>query len=89
MNASYSARTAIASAIIPALVVAGCTAEADTCNADGYAELLGSNIAAVMLPAGLNMRIVNETDLVTTDFDPERLNIEVVAQGVIHKISCG
>ena len=64
-------------------------ANTDTCNSDGYTWLLGSNIAAVTLPASLIMRIVSEADLVTMDYDPKRLNIEVDTQGSIREVSCG
>lgn len=70
-------------------MLANCSNETDTCKSAAYANLIGANIAAVTLPAGLNMRIVNETDLVTTDYVAERLNIEIDAQGNVQRVSCG
>ncbi|MEJ6394255.1 I78 family peptidase inhibitor [Gymnodinialimonas sp. 2305UL16-5] len=75
--------------LAPAMILAGCQGEADTCNSAGYSSLVGSNIAAVTLPADLNMRIIGPDDLVTTDFAPERLNIEVDATGTIQRLTCG
>lgn len=61
----------------------------DPCGAQGYTSFLGSNIAAVTLPADLNDRVVGPDSVVTTDFDPSRLNIETNADGLIIGLSCG
>ena len=61
----------------------------DPCGAQGYTALLGDNIAAVTLPADLNDRVVGPDTVVTTDFNPSRLNIETTADGLIIGLSCG
>lgn len=72
-----------------AIILASCLADPDTCNSVDYFSLVDANIAAVTLPSNIDSRIINEGDLVTMDFVPERLNIEVDAQGTIQRLSCG
>lgn len=75
------------------LLLAACREEAgapdDACGADAYAGLIGSNIAAVTLPADLNHRVLGPNDAATMDFVPDRLNIETDADGVIIGLRCG
>ena len=77
------------------LVAMGCVPvvppaeSADACGATGYASLVGTNIAAVTLPAGLNMRIIGPGDVVTMDLRLDRLNFETDAAGVITRVYCG
>ena len=61
----------------------------DPCGASGYAGLVGANVAAVTLPADLDHRIIGPDTVVTMDFVPERLNIEVTADGLIAGLRCG
>lgn len=85
--------------ILTMTTLAGCSAipsggveavdPTDPCGAQGYTSFLGSNIAAITLPAGLNDRIVGPDTAVTTDFDPSRLNIETTADGLVIGLSCG
>ena len=63
--------------------------EENACGADGYQGLLGSNIAAVTLPADLNQRIIAPGTMVTMDYIPTRLNIRTDAEGVIVEVYCG
>lgn len=76
----------------PATTVAPTTAaEAtaqDTCGASQYASLVGSNFAAVTLPAGANIRIIQPNTPVTMDFSAERLNIITDANGIITSLEC-
>ena len=82
-----------------ALTLAGCSAipggsaeavdPTDPCGAQGHTSLLGSNFAAVTLPANLNDRVVGPGTVVTQDYDPSRLNIETTADGMIIGLSCG
>jgi hypothetical protein len=82
-----------------AITLAGCSAipsgsaepvdPTDPCGAQGYTSLLGSNFAAVTLPADLNDRVVGAGIAVTQDYDPSRLNIETTADGMIIGLSCG
>ncbi|MEZ5956983.1 MAG: I78 family peptidase inhibitor [Hyphomonadaceae bacterium] len=60
----------------------------DTCGAAQYASLVGSNFAAVTLPAGANIRIIQPDTMVTQDFSPERLNMITDANGIITSLEC-
>ncbi|MEM8696105.1 MAG: I78 family peptidase inhibitor [Pseudomonadota bacterium] len=62
---------------------------AGRCPADQSQSLVGAQLAAVTLPAGLNMRIINPGDAVTQDFQPGRMNIMLDRNGVITRIDCG
>lgn len=80
---------------VAALVVAGCDGGAiqagpeDACNAGGYAGLVGSDLAAVTLPAALNDRVLGPGDVATLDYDPTRLNIRVDAENRVLSLDCG
>lgn len=69
------------------LTAAEATAQ-DTCGASQYASLVGSNFAAVTLPAGANIRIIQPNQPVTMDFSAERLNIVTDANGIITSLEC-
>jgi hypothetical protein len=60
----------------------------DTCGASGYRSLVGSNVAAVTIPAGLNHRIIAPDTPVTMDFSAERINFLTDANGVITAVEC-
>jgi hypothetical protein len=60
----------------------------DTCGASGYASLVGSNVAAITIPAGLNHRIIAPDTPVTMDFNAERINFLTDANGVITSVEC-
>jgi hypothetical protein len=64
------------------------TAE-DLCHAADYQSLVGQNIAAVTLPADLNHRVIKPGDVVTEEFNAERLNIHTDETGVITEVKCG
>lgn len=79
---------------IPALaglaLLAQCSpSDADTCARAEYEGLIGTNIAAVTLPADPKIRVIGPDDLVTTDFIEDRVNIEFDASGEIVRITCG
>ena len=61
----------------------------DPCGAADYAGLVGANVAAVTLPANLNHRVIYPDTAVTMDFVPERLNVEVTADGTVVRLRCG
>ena len=67
----------------------GVGATEDGCGASGYQTLVGSPLAAVTLSADLGARIIQPGTAVTTDFNPERMNIEVDAGGRIVRVFCG
>jgi Peptidase inhibitor I78 family len=60
----------------------------DTCGAAEYRGLVGQNFAAVTLPAGNNIRIIQPDTMVTQDFNPTRINMIVGADGIITAFEC-
>jgi hypothetical protein len=66
-----------------------CAKEQAACGAADYSALIGSNIAAVTLPATLDTRIMGPNTAVTMDYVPTRLNIVTDADGVITRLYCG
>jgi len=73
----------------PALPTTAAEATAqDTCGAAQYRELVGQNFAAVSLPAGNNIRIIQPDTMVTQDFSPQRINMIVGADGIITAFEC-
>ena len=75
--------------------VGGCVAatvpedDPDACGASGYQSLIGANIAAVSLPADLNDRIIRPGDVVTMDYNVNRINFRLDDTGRIIAIDCG
>jgi hypothetical protein len=63
--------------------------EADACKASEHRSLIGTNAAAVSLPADLVHRIYKDGDPVTADYNAARLNIVTDADGVITEVKCG
>jgi hypothetical protein len=62
----------------------------DTCGATMFAELVGKPIDGPGVPgeSRLNRHIRPGTQ-VTMDYQPQRMNIETNAQGIIQRINCG
>lgn len=60
----------------------------DTCGASQYAHLVGTNIAAVTLPADSGIRVVAPDDIVTQDFRPDRINVILDDVGVVLRLEC-
>jgi len=60
----------------------------DTCGASQYSALVGSNFAAVTLPADSGVRIIQPDSVVTQDFRADRVNIIVGADGIITSVEC-
>jgi hypothetical protein len=60
----------------------------DTCGASQYRTLVGSNVAAVTLPADSGIRIVQPDTMVTEDFRVDRINIIAGADGIITSVEC-
>lgn len=60
----------------------------DTCGGAQYRSLVGTNFAAVTLPADANIRIIQPDTMVTQDFSPQRINIIVDAGGIITAVEC-
>ncbi len=61
----------------------------DLCKASAYRSLIGTNAAAVTLPADLVHRIYKNGDAVTADYNAARLNITTDVEGVITEVKCG
>ena len=61
----------------------------DACGASGYRSLVGTNIAAVTLPAELNHRVIGPGEMITMEVIEERLNLWVSGSGVIERVTCG
>ena len=61
----------------------------DACGASRYQSLIGANIAAVSLPADLNDRIIRPGDIVTMDYNVNRINFRLDEAGRIIAIDCG
>jgi hypothetical protein len=86
----------IALMALATLPLSGCMAEetpaegpADTCGRTGYSSLVGTNIAAVSLPADKVVRVLEEGQPATMDFLEDRLNIETDEDGTILRLYCG
>lgn len=60
----------------------------DTCGAEAYRHLIGSNVAAVTLPADANVRIVMPGQPVTDDLRTDRVNLIADANGIITSVEC-
>lgn len=83
-------------ALLPLLALAACVEpapvpepEPDLCNAAAMQGLVGqpaSVLQTMMLRAGT--RVINPGDPVTMDFRPDRMNVEIGANGRIEKIAC-
>lgn len=76
-----------------ALALAACTPAprepAQTCAPRAWTSLVGTPVAALSLPAGLEHRIYRRGDMVTADYSEHRLNIVTDAKGTIVEVSCG
>lgn len=82
---------------VVALTTAACGQEtaapgtdADSCGAGAFAHLIGQPedaLAPLTLPPG--SRVLHPDDVATLDYLPERLNIDIGADGMIAAIRCG
>lgn len=64
--------------------------DTDACRASGSQGLVGQSsavLAAMTFPIGT--RVIYPDTAVTTDFNPERLNIVVGRNGRIEAVTCG
>jgi|APIni6443716594_1056825.scaffolds.fasta_scaffold1394746_1 Peptidase inhibitor I78 family len=61
----------------------------DTCGAARYANLIGKPVIDPAVPAASrDIRHIRPNSVVTMDFSPQRLNIDVNDQGVITGLRC-
>lgn len=93
-------RTPFAAVVVLPLLLAACVTPApapgpgqvdlSSCSADAVQSLIGSNIASVdTRPLAQTVRIIPPNSAVTMDYNPQRLNIETDARGVIIRMTCG
>jgi len=86
--------------ILAGLLLAGCGAAtvpaqrsaaapaSDTCNAAAYQDLIGRDAAAALaLPEP--KRLYGPNDVVTTDFNPARLNVQLDGIDNVIAVTCG
>ena len=65
------------------------TVSAKSCDLGQHQRLLGMNIGEVYLPAQLNRREISPGQVVTFDYQPQRLNIFLDPKGWISRVTCG
>lgn len=81
--------------MIAALTLAACSAgysltvAATTCDLGQHQRLVGMNIGEVRLPPQLERREISPGQVVTQDYQPDRLNIFLDPKGWITRVSCG
>ncbi len=82
--------------ILAALPLAACMTEEppaaeapDTCGMAAYSSFVGTNVAAVTLPADKPVRVLKQGQPMTLEFLAERLNIETDDDGIILRLFCG
>ena len=73
----------------PAEEAAPPAGEEDLCKSADYQSLIGTNAAAVTLPAELPHRILGPNDAATMDFRADRLNILTDDAGIVIEVKCG
>jgi len=62
----------------------------DTCGVAGLREFIGQDESVVAATLFTNpIRIVRPGDMVTMDFNPQRINFRVGEDGLIDEITCG
>lgn len=61
----------------------------DPCGAYDYKSFVGTNIAAVTMPAELNARVLRPGQITTMEYISGRMTIRVDEDGVIQSVSCG
>ena len=77
------------------VALVGCRDEAsagDTCGAGRHQALIGQDRAAIAeagLEAGTKLRILGPGDMATMDHRPDRLNIDLDAEGQVIRLRCG
>lgn len=67
----------------------GLTVSATRCDLGQHQRLVGMNIGEVYLPAQLNHREIGPGQVVTFDYQPQRLNIFLDPKGWITRVACG
>lgn len=65
------------------------TVSAKSCDFGHHQRLIGMNIGEVYLPTQLNRREISPGQVVTFDYQPQRLNIFLDPKGWISRVTCG
>ena len=66
------------------------TENTDACGAKALQNLLGKPASALeTIKFAAETRVIRPNDAVTMDYNPQRLNIETDARGVIVRMTCG
>lgn len=65
------------------------TVSATRCDLARHQALVGMNIGEVYLPQQLRYREISPGQVVTQEYQPERLNIFLDPKGWIARVSCG
>ena len=83
--------------LIPLLLCAACAApetpsapQDDTCGRTAYTHLIGQDATALERELIMGkVRVVRPDDMVTMDFNPERINFKIDRNEKIADITCG
>lgn len=67
----------------------GLTVAATRCDPIQHQRLVGMNIGEVYLPPQLDRREISPGQVVTFDYQPQRLNIFLDPKGWITRVTCG
>lgn len=81
---SFALATALSACTVPPE-----TAQPQRCSPVAWTSLVGTPVAALTLPAGLQHRIYRRGDMVSADYSEDRLNIVTDGGGIIVEVSCG
>ena len=63
--------------------------EARTCGADQMQDLIGQPVVGMPDRLSETVRIIPPDSVVTQDFRPDRMNVDLDADGIIIRIWCG
>lgn len=73
-----------------ALPAAGAAQAEDSCGMAAAEPYVGHRLGEAQGHLGAGpVRVIHPGDMVTQDYDPARLNVEVDADGVITRLRCG
>jgi hypothetical protein len=61
----------------------------DACGASQYADKIGQSLGSARFPPNSEMRLINPGEMVTQEYIPTRLNVEIDGPGRIVAVTCG
>lgn len=61
----------------------------DTCKLANYQSLVGQRLSALVLPVGVDTRIVRPDAILTQEYVSSRVNFHVNEAGFVTKVICG